>query len=70
MMLKMIASWSFEEKGNPFLYSVGFLAGERGKHDLPGNKGCLSMKVGAFSRIIPSSSAKMQPTAQISIPGP
>jgi len=70
MIAKMIASWSFELNGNPFLCSVGFLAGESGKHDLPGNNGCLSMKVGAFSRIIPKSSAKMHPTAQISMPGP
>ena len=70
MTANIIASWSFEENGKPFLYSVGFFAGESGKHDFPGNRGCLSMKVGAFSRIIPSNSAKIQPTAHTSIPGP
>ena len=70
MIWKMIASWSFELNGNPFRCSVGFLAGESGKHDFPGNKGYLSINVGAFSRIMPKSSAKMHPTAQMSIPGP
>jgi hypothetical protein len=37
--LKMIASWSVEENGKPSLYSVPSFAGDRGKHDFPGNKG-------------------------------
>lgn len=67
---KIIDSQSFDEKGNPFLFSVGFFAGDNGKHDFPGNRGCRSIKVGAFSFIMPSNSARMQPAAQISIPGP
>jgi hypothetical protein len=67
---KITASWSDDEKGKPLRYSVGFLSGDRGKHDLPGNRGFLSMKVGAFSFIMPSNSAKMQPTDQVSIAGP
>ena len=39
MMAKMIASWSFDEKGKPFFVSVGFFAGDSGKHDLPGKSG-------------------------------
>lgn len=67
---KMTASWSFTEKGKPCLCSVGFLAGLRGKQDLPGNRGVLYKMLGAFSFIIPMSSAKIQPMAQMSIPGP
>ena len=66
----MIYSWSLEAKGKPLRCSFGYLAGDNGKHDFPGKSGCLSMKVGAFSFIMPRSSAKMQPTAQMSIPGP
>ena len=70
MVPKMTASWSVDENGKPFLYSVGSFAGDNGKQDLPGNRGYLSRKVGAFSFIMPRSSAKMQPTAQMSIAGP
>ena len=66
----MTANWSFAENGNPFLYSYASFAGDNGKQDFPGNKGYLSINVGAFSFIMPKSSANMQPTAQISIAGP
>ena len=67
---KITASQSLTEKGKPCLCSVGFLAGLRGKQDLPGNRGVLYEKLGAFSFIIPISSANIQPTAHMSIPGP
>ena len=70
MTAKMTANWSFAENGNPFLDSYASFAGDNGKHDLPGNKGYLSKNVGAFSFIIPKSSANIQPTAHISIAGP
>jgi len=59
-----------DENGKPFLCSLGDLAGDKGKHDFPGKSGCLSMNVGAFSFIIPSSSANMHPTDHMSIAGP
>lgn len=49
---------------------LGFLSGESGKQERPGNKAFLSAGLGTFSYIIESSSAKMQPMAQISMGSP
>jgi hypothetical protein len=56
--------------GNPLVFGVGYVSGDRGKHDVPGKRGFLSAKVGAFSFNIVSNSAKIQPIDQISIGSP
>ena len=41
--------------------------GDKGKQLVPGNKGLLSINVGAFSLSIPCSSAKMHPNCKFYI---
>lgn len=67
---KITLSQSFMFVGNPFFFCVGSDVGDKGKHDCPGKSGLLSKKVGAFSFIMDNSSAKIQPTDQISIASP
>jgi hypothetical protein len=49
------------ECGKPPFYYTSFLEGDRGKQEVPGNRGARSMKVGAFSLSMPYNSPKIQP---------
>mmetsp|Transcript_935 Transcript_935/g.2209 ORF Transcript_935/g.2209 Transcript_935/m.2209 type:complete len:203 (-) Transcript_935:2036-2644(-) len=64
---KMTLNWSVLDDGKPALRILVWWSGDRGKQELPGNRGLLSIKVGAFSRCIPHSSPMMQPTLHTSI---
>ena len=55
------------ECGNPPLLITSFLLGDKGKQLVPGNKGLLSIKVGALDLSIPYNSANIHPTDHISI---